>query len=145
MFDFIKILIFGGVTVVNSSPVTLHDEPTVIALDQRLKAINCSASISVDVTEYVESRDYRDFVRQIESKFEKGCLKATLGSKDGDAVIFDVPSVAWGSPEDVSINLRAGRGLSSGSSFEVLTIESCLPLSSTTIKWYNYGKFSCEP
>jgi len=144
VLELIKIFFFGGMTVLNSDPIVVSDGPTVMRLNQKIEAINCSASFNVDVTEHVEAREYPEFVEEIEAKFYRGCLKVTLNAENGNKVLFDVPSVTWGSPDNVSINLKTTDRLIRESSFETLSIESCVPLSSTIITWYNYGKVSCK-
>ena len=144
MLELIQIVLFGGNILVTPEPILVDTEPRLIAIQKPLKAINCSASFNVDISEHITTSKYPDPIREAEAKFPQGCLNITLTSKDGKIANFSKSSVTYGSPTSVSINLKASSTFDESIKYSSLIITSCRRINAAKITWYNYGKFSCN-
>ena len=74
MLELIQIVLFGGNILVTPEPILVDTEPRLIAIQKPLKAINCSASFNVDISEHITTSKYPDPIREAEAKFPQGCL-----------------------------------------------------------------------
>lgn len=144
VLELIKMVLFGGHLLVTPEPVSVGVEPKEIVLRKPLKALNCSASFNVDVSEHITSNKYQEFVEEAESKFPNGCLNIQLQSENGQLASFSNSSVTWNSPEKVFINLKAKSEFNENLKYSSLRISSCRTLNSAKITWYNYGKITCN-
>lgn len=144
MLELIKIIIFGGNVLITPDPINIGYEPKDIIPSKPLKALNCSASFNVNVTELITSDTYPDFVKEAESKFPEGCLSVELKSKNGSTALFSKRSITWGSPKNVSVNLKANHVFDQSVKYDSITITSCNALNNASITWHNHGKFSCN-
>ena len=144
MLELIKILIFGGNTVISPTPFAIGNVPVEIVLQEPLKALNCSASFNIEISEHIASEKYPDFVKEAESKFVEGCVKIELKSENGNSVRFHKQSITWESPKSVFLNLKANSDLEVNENYISLVVSSCKTLSASKLTWYNYGKFSCK-
>jgi hypothetical protein len=144
VLELIKIVIFGANVLITPDPINIGYEAKEIIPSKPLKALNCSASFNVNVTELITSDTYPNFVKEAESKFREGCLMVELKSKNGSTAIFSRRSITWGSPKNVSVNLKANHVFDQSVKYESITITSCSELKNASITWYNHGKFSCN-
>lgn len=144
MLELIQIVLLGGNVLVTPEPILVHTEPKTIAIQKPLKAINCSASFNVDISEHITTSKYPDPIREAEAKFPQGCINIALTSKDGKIAKFTKSSVSYGSPESVFINLKAASSFDESIKYSSLIITSCRRIDAARITWYNYGKFSCN-
>jgi hypothetical protein len=140
MFELLKILILGGSLLIAENSSSITQKPTEIVFEKPIKALNSSASFNVRVSEHVKNAHFPHSVNELMEKFPKGCLKVDVFTENGEKVTFDNPSVSWGSPKNVYINLKTDADLSEVKRFTSLQISSCISISSTDITWYNYGK-----
>jgi hypothetical protein len=107
MIEIIKILLFGGQTVICSNPPIINSDHLEFVFEQPLKALNCSASFNVDISEHITTNNFQEFTNEAESKFGEGCIKIHLKGEDGETVIFDRQHATWGSPGNASLNMKA--------------------------------------
>ena len=140
MLTWIKIMLFGGSTLITPEPVAIGVESAEVVFSEPIKALDKHASFNVKVSEYVESEHFQDFTREVNSKFPEGCIKIRLNSKGSDPVLFSKRSVTWNNPRDVSVNLKSEDGVPTDRKYTSLIISSCNEIKSTKITWYNYGK-----
>jgi hypothetical protein len=144
MIEIIKILLFGGHTVISSNPPIINSDPVEFVFEQPLKALNCSASFNVNISEHITTNNFQDFTKEAESKFGEGCIQIHLKAEDGETVIFNRQHATWGSQGNVSLNLMAYPDLDTTKTYSSMLITSCKALKSSKITWYNHGKISCK-
>lgn len=144
MFEFIQIILFGGNLLITPEPILVDTEPRSITIQEPLKAINCSASLNIDISEHITTRKYPDFIHEAEEKFPQGCIRISLISNDGKIAEFTKSSVTYGSPTSVSINLKAASFFDERIKYSSLIITSCRRINAAKITWYNYGNYHCN-
>ena len=144
MLELIKILIFGGHTVISSALITVTSEPIEINFKEPLNPLNCSASLNVDITNHISKASYSEVIEEAQTVFPEGCVKISLQSKSGESAEFLRQSVAWGGRQAVSLNFKALSNLDISKEYISMSIASCKTLKSEKITWYNHGKLSCN-
>jgi len=144
VLELIQVVLFGGHRLITPEPILLDTESKIGAIQTPLKAINCSASFNIDVSEHITTSTFPDFIREAELKFPQGCLNVTLTSKDGKIANFSKSSVMYGSPTSVYIKLKPSSAFDESIKYSSLNITSCRKINAAKITWYNYGKISCN-
>ncbi len=142
VFSWLKILLFGGSTIVSPSPTAIAEVPLEIAFEKPIVAYNNWATFHVNVSEYsseARSEEVLGFVKGIGERFPADCVLISLESAEGDLVTFSNKGVGWNNPKDVWVIATADGNLPS-KKYTSMKISSCEPLSHASITWFNYGK-----
>lgn len=135
----IKIILFGGSTVLTPTPIDIGNDPILIEFEKPIEAITKGASINIDVTPQISSQTVSEGFKEIDSIFPNGCVKATLKSKQGEAITLSKSSGRWGGKKKM-LNLSSESGTPTGVKFVNMQLSSCKVISNTVITWYNYSK-----
>ncbi|MFL0807361.1 MAG: hypothetical protein K6L60_08750 [Oceanobacter sp.] len=135
----IKIILFGGSTVLTPTPVDIRSEPILIEFEKPIDAITKGASINIDVTPYISSQIASDGFKEIDSTFPSGCVKAIVKSKKDERITLSKSSGRWGGKKKM-LNLRSESGVPTGVKFVTMQLISCKEINNTVITWYNYSK-----
>jgi hypothetical protein len=138
LFTLLKILIFGGATVLNTQPVDIGEKPLKILLAEPVSAITPGASINISLGDQINSEDVFSAFEEISEKYPKGCVSGTLHSADGKQVQLNHISGRW-NDEGGALNLSAAGGLPTDMKYVSLDVLSCRRILGTTITWYNYS------
>jgi len=139
MLTLIKIILFGGSTLLTPNPIDIGHEPIQIAFEKPLKVITKGASINIDVSPYITANNVFDGFKEIESSFPEGCVIAVLESVDGKKIVLSKSSARWGG-DNKMLNLKSNIGVPTGVKFVGIQISSCKAISDTNVTWYNYSK-----
>jgi len=135
----LKILLFGGATVITPNPVDIGLQTIDIQVTENIEAITSGASLYIDITREISSDSVFDALNEIDKKYPKGCVGAVLSGKNGDKVLLDTSSGAW-SNELVELRLSSQKGVPTDMPFTSIKISSCNEIKSTVVKWRNYSK-----
>lgn len=142
MLSWVKILLFGGSTLISPSPMIIGENFVSIIFDKKITAYNRFAKFHVNVSEYANgprSNGPLHFVKNIEENFPIGCISINLISDAGDSITFKNIGVGWNSPQDVWVIVTADQNLPAKEYFS-MTISSCKKLNKSSLTWFNYGK-----
>ena len=139
MLTLLKIVIFGGSTVITPSPVNITESPILIEFEKPLSAITEGASINIDVTPHITSQGFSKEFKEIDEKFPEGCVKAKLISKKGEIVTLMHSSGRLGGKVKF-LNLGSESGIPTGIKYVSIEISSCRKINNTVVTWYNYSK-----
>jgi hypothetical protein len=133
MIEIIKILFFGGHTVISSNPPVINSDPVEFVFEQPLKALNCSASFNVNISEHITTNNFQEITKEAESKLGEGYIQIQLKAEDGETVIFNRQHVTWGSPDHVSLNMKVYSDLDTTKTYSSMLITSFKALKSSKI------------
>ena len=139
MLTLLKIIIFGGSTVITPSPINISENPILIEFEKPLSAITEGASINIDVTPHITSQGFSNEFKEIDEEFPKGCVKAILKSKQGEIVTLIDSDGRLGGKEKF-LNLGSESGVPTGAKYVSIEISSCKQINNTVVTWYNYSK-----
>jgi hypothetical protein len=139
IFTMLKILIFGGSTLLTPDPVDINTEILAIKPESSIEAITNGASLNIDVSQYILSEKMTDGFKEIKDKFPQGCITATLISEHGEKVVLNKSSGRWGGTKKM-VNLHAENGVPTDIEFNKIELLSCKEIKNTKVTWYNYSK-----
>ena len=135
----LKILLFGGSTLLTPEPIDINTNIFTIEPKSSIEAITKGASLNIDVSQYILSEKMTDGFNEIKEKFPQGCITATLISEQGQKVVLDKSSGRWGGAKKM-VNLHAANGVPTDIEFNKIELVSCKEIKSTKVTWYNYSK-----
>ena len=139
IFTLLKILIFGGSTLLTPEPIDINTNLLTIKPDSSIEAITKGASLNIDVSQYILSEKMTDGFEEIKEKFPQGCITATLINEQGEKVVLNKSSGRWGGAKKM-VNLHAANGVLTDIEFNTIELLSCKEIKNTKVTWYNYSK-----
>ncbi|WP_373096230.1 hypothetical protein [Zhongshania sp.] len=144
MITLIKILIFGGASLLTPKSIDLVDATTLIPLAEPISAITEAASLEIDVSQYVNTESEDNAVQAFSDAFPNACVSAMLHSKFGVSVYLDKVEGRVENNKKL-LRLSASTGMEAGVNFNRLEIHACKEIRRTTLIWHNYDKPSFLP
>jgi len=144
MLSLLKILFFGGASLLTPKAIDLVDNTTIIRLAEPISAITENASLTIDVSQYISADNEKDAATEFPRAFPEDCISAMLHSKFGVSVFLNHTEGRWINGQKL-LRLSASAGMEAGLNFDRLELHVCKEIRHTTLTWYNYDKPSFLP
>jgi hypothetical protein len=139
MMTLLKILFFGGASLLTPKAIDLLDATTLIQLAEPISAITEGAALEIDVSQYIRADNDEEAARAFPMVFPESCVSAMLHSKFGVSVYLDrVEGRAIDGKK--LLRLSASSGMVAGVNFNRLELHVCKEIRHTALTWYNYDK-----
>ncbi len=139
MITLIKILFFGGASLLTPKLVDLVDSTTLIQLAEPISAITQHAALEIDVSAYIVADNEDVAEEEFVQVFPEACVSALLHSKYGVSVYLDqVEGILLNGQK--LLRLSASTGVPIGDNFNRLELHVCKEIRKTTLTWHNYEK-----
>ncbi len=140
MFTLLKMLIFGGATIITPTPIDIGTDGALLNPPQEIEAITGGAALYLDITSHISADDALESFKEIDKLFPKGCVTATLFSKEHEPVNLGFSGGAWGGKLAwLRLSSESG-GLPTGVPFTSIKVSTCRIIKNTVVKWINYSK-----
>jgi hypothetical protein len=139
MITLLKILIFGGASLLTPNLIDVVDSTTLLQLPEPISAITADAALEIDVSSYIAADNEAAAEAEFKEVFPGGCVQALLHSKYGVSVYFDQMDGVWHDGQKF-LRLTASAGVPVGDKFNRLELHVCKEIRKTTLTWHNYEK-----
>jgi hypothetical protein len=139
MITLLKILFFGGASLLTPKAIDLLDATTLIQLAEPISAITESAALEIDVSQYIGADNDEAAALAFPLVFPASCVSAMLHSKFGVSVYLDKVEGRTVNGTKL-LRLSASSGVVPGVNFNRLELHVCKEIRDTALTWYNYDK-----
>ena len=139
MLTLLKILVFGGVSLLTPDSIDIVDATTLIQLNEPITAITQSAAIELDVSRNISADNSEAAALAFPLVFPESCVSALLHSKFGLSVYLDKVEGQWRDGKKI-LRLSATNGVVVDANFHQIELHTCTKIHDTKLTWHNYER-----